>query len=72
MNVAAEVRAEIAKQGIEISYLAEVSGIPRGRLSNRLNEHREFTLAELNAIGTVLGVPGWEFHRRATKEKTAA
>lgn len=72
MNVAAEVRAEIAKQGIEISYLAEVSGIPRGRLSNRLNEHREFTLTELNAIGAALGVPGWEFHRRATKEKTAA
>lgn len=72
MNVAAEVRAEIAKQGIEISALAEDSGVPRGRLSNRLNEHREFTLAELNAVGEVLGIPGWEFHRRATNEKAVA
>ena len=72
MNVAAEVRAEIAKQGLEISFLSEETGIPRGRLSNRLNEHREFTLSELNAIGEALGIPGWEFYRRATKEKTAA
>lgn len=72
MNVAAEVRAEIAKQGIEVRALSEESGIPRGRLSNRLNEHREFTLGELNAIGEVLGVPGWEFHRRASKQKAAA
>lgn len=72
MSVAAEVRAEIAKRQIEISALAEQSGIPRGRLSNRLNEHREFTLAELNAIGEVIGIPGWEFYRRASKGKTAA
>lgn len=66
MTVAAEVRAEIAKRQLEISTLAEKSGIPRGRLSNRLNEHREFTLAELNAIGEVIGIPGWEFYRRAS------
>lgn len=71
MNIAAEIRAEMARRGISTKSLADSVGLRRPYLSLRLNEHREFLSGELNAIGDALGVPAWELMRRAEENASA-
>lgn len=66
MRAQAEIRAELARQRLTITELAERTGIPRGRLSARLNdENSSLTLTELYAISTALGCRPSELIARA-------
>lgn len=71
----AETRAEMARQNIGASRLAELSGISRQQINLKVQrEKRRLNGDEMNAIGTALGVPAWELMRRAaeTQEGKAA
>lgn len=70
-TTAAEVRAEMARQGRTTIDVAQAAGIPRARLSSRLNERIPFNIEELAAVAEVLQVPTWEFLRRASKHDAA-
>lgn len=72
MSVADEVRAEVARQRSNYTALAKAAGMRRATLSDRLNEHSEFTLPELKAIGKVLAVPRHELIRRADERDAMA
>jgi transcriptional regulator with XRE-family HTH domain len=54
--VAAKVRATMTAKGVSQVSLAEATGIPRVTLIRRLNGHASFTIEELAAIATHLGV----------------
>jgi transcriptional regulator with XRE-family HTH domain len=60
-HVAAEVRAEVARQRISQQVLAEKLAMSEGQVSFRLNGHVEFKVSELLAIAEVLGVPVTRF-----------
>lgn len=73
MNVAPEIRAEMAKQRVTVNALAEKVGLSPVTVYRKVvHEERKLTGDEINRMGEALGVPGWELMRRATKEKTAA
>lgn len=55
--VAAEVRAELARQRRTVVGLSEVTGIPLATLNRRLNRDSKFTIDEIDAIAVALGVP---------------
>jgi hypothetical protein len=55
-GVAAEVRAAIARVGINQTALADQIKMSRASLSASLNGHRAFDTDELAEIGEVLGV----------------
>ncbi|WP_250504883.1 helix-turn-helix domain-containing protein [Bowdeniella massiliensis] len=63
--VAAEVRAELARQQIGISDLAERVGMARTTLSRKINKTGAFTPAELSRIGHELGTSAADLMRRA-------
>ena len=65
MDIAGEIRAEMARQRIGVSDLADATGYSRQSLSRKLNSHTAFTLPELDAISHALGVPIWELLIRA-------
>ena len=69
MSLAYEIRAEMAIQGLKNSDISLRTGIPRSRLSVKLNEHRGFNSEELTAIGNALGIPGSELMRRAETKR---
>lgn len=71
MSVAAEIRAEIARQGTNASEIARRLGVRRMTFSDHLNERTRFTDDELVAVGQVLGVPAWELMRRAAQHSDA-
>lgn len=54
--VAAEVRASIARAGVNAKTVAMESGIPTSTLYRRLNGESSFSVDELLAIAAVLGV----------------
>lgn len=54
--VAAEIRVAMARAGIRQGALAAAIGMSQASLSERLNQHRAFTLDHLNDISRVLGV----------------
>ncbi|WP_100514281.1 helix-turn-helix domain-containing protein [Mycobacteroides abscessus] len=58
--VAAEVRAEMARQGIVLNKLAAAAGITNATLSRRLKArtpHESFTVDELDNIARALNIP---------------
>lgn len=62
--VAAEVRAEMARQGVSQTALAERLGWPQPRLSRRLTDGKTavpFEVAELVAVADALDVPVIQF-----------
>ncbi|MCD4557199.1 helix-turn-helix domain-containing protein [Schaalia sp. lx-100] len=67
-----ELRAEIARQNMTITHLAERTGMRREYLSARLNGHKDFTANELYSIGKVLCTPAWEIMRRAEQQCACA
>lgn len=66
MSVGMEIRLEATRQGIDLQDVAEQAGMKRPYFSRRINDHENFTTGELDRIEKVLGVPGFEFMRRAT------
>jgi len=60
-HVAAEVRAEIARQGLTQQTLARQLDWKQPYLSRRLGGHVPLDVAELVAIAEVLGVPAVQF-----------
>lgn len=65
MTIAREIRAEMARNDTTVSTLAQAIGMCRNTMTSRLQGHSDFRVNELERIGNVLGVPGWEFIRRA-------
>ncbi|WP_048726299.1 helix-turn-helix domain-containing protein [Kytococcus sedentarius] len=59
------IREEMVRAGLSITELADKTGLKRPYLSLRLNGHRGFNAADLDRIGRVLDVPGWELMYRA-------
>lgn len=55
--VAAEVRAEVARQRISQTRLAEHLSISQAGISRRLSGDTPFDLNELTAVAKFLGVP---------------
>jgi transcriptional regulator with XRE-family HTH domain len=55
--VAAEVRAEMARQQVNQQQVAEVLGFSRQALSRRITGEIPFDVAELGQIAHFLGVP---------------
>ena len=73
MDLAAEIRAEMGKQKLSLKDLADKPGLTVATVSRKVStEERTLNVDELESISHALGVPSWEFMRRATKEKTAA
>ena len=67
MAVAAEVRAELARQEMTVTDLANRLGWRYETLRGRVSEATEFKDTEITAVGMALGVPGWELMRRAAE-----
>lgn len=61
LRVAAEVRAEVARQGVNRQGIAEQLGMSEARLSLRMNGHVEWKVSELLAVAEVLNVPVSKF-----------
>jgi transcriptional regulator with XRE-family HTH domain len=61
LRVAAEVRAEVARQGIARQAIAEELGLSEARLSLRMNGHVEWKISELLAVADVLKVSVTKF-----------
>lgn len=59
--IAAEVRAEIARQCKTQRDVAEVIGVDQGSAGRRLNGERSFRAEELAAVAAWLGVPPAQF-----------
>jgi transcriptional regulator with XRE-family HTH domain len=62
-RVAAEVRAEVARQQKTQQDLAEILGLPQQAISLRLNAKRAFRAEELVVLAEALGVPVDRFLR---------
>lgn len=52
-----EIRAEMARQGITITDLADRVGMQRATLARKLKEDRPMTIGEAKRVSIVLGVP---------------
>jgi len=56
-QVAANVRAELARKGIRASGLVSVLGISRTSIARRVSGQKPFDVAELIAIASLLDMP---------------
>ncbi len=65
-SIAAEVRAELARQGRKQTELGPVIEVSAQGISRRLAGDQTISLDELHAIAGFLGVPISEFMARAT------
>ena len=75
MSLAAEIRAEMARQRISLSEMNERTGYTKQKLSRMVNvEAQPLDVESTSTIAKALGTTAWELMRRAeeTKEKTAA
>jgi len=64
-GLAAEVRAEMARQGITAAKVAAATDISPASLSRRLNGTGEFTVAEMFRVAAFLGLTLSDLLRRA-------
>lgn len=60
-SIAAEVRAELARQSKTQRQVAELIGMPQQALQLRLTGKRSFRAEELVLIADALGVPAHQF-----------
>lgn len=67
MDVAAEVRAEAARQGISISHLAEAARVTPKTCARKLRGRSGITTTDLWNFAHVLGVDASELVARAEK-----
>ena len=66
MTVAAEIRAELARQKIPAAVLAQALGVTKQALSRKLSKEKsDFGVAELKIIGDYLNVSPSDFFTRA-------
>lgn len=63
-QIAAEVRAELARQNKPQSFVAEALDLDAGSVSLRLAGKRAFRADELATIAKALGVPATQFMER--------
>jgi transcriptional regulator with XRE-family HTH domain len=59
--IAAEVRAEVARQGKSLNEIAEVLGVDKGSASRRMWGQRSFRAEELSMVADLLGVSVAQF-----------
>lgn len=71
-RVAAEIRAEMARQGVTSSTVAQTTDIARSTLHRKLTGRSEFNLAEAAAVCAALGISLAEIVRRAEASEVAA
>lgn len=64
-TIAGEVRAEMARQGVKATQLAESIGMSLPTLRRRLNGSLPFDTDELTRVADALEVPPTEFYVRA-------
>lgn len=64
-DLAAEIRAEMARQRVSIAQLSAGTGLSISKLYRRLNGVNPFLVDEFDAIAAFLGVPTWELAARA-------
>lgn len=67
MDLAAEIRAEMARQQITGQDLAPLIGMSRSTLSRKTTGAAQMTMHDLEAISAALGVEPWEMVRRASE-----
>lgn len=66
--VAAEIRAELGRQGgVTISAIAEAENMRRATLSARINGHAPFSPSLLSAVAAHLGTTASEITARAER-----
>jgi DNA-binding Xre family transcriptional regulator len=63
-TVAAEIRAEMGRQRLEVGALAEHLGVSRRTASRLVNGHQPIDLTELQAIGEFLETDPLDLIRR--------
>jgi transcriptional regulator with XRE-family HTH domain len=64
-TVAAEVRAELSRQNVSTATAAAALGISRQALWSRMRGYTPFTIADLESLADLLGVPAARFLERA-------
>lgn len=67
MSVEAEIRAEMARQNIGVTDLAERIGLKRAYLGRHLRGCGDIKVKHVIDIGAVLGVPASELFHRAER-----
>ena len=66
MSFAAEVRAEMGRQGITSAKLADLANISRPTITRKITQGtKDLTLEQMESISGALNVPVWELMRRA-------
>lgn len=71
-RVAAEIRAEMARQGVTAGTVAQATDMSRSTLHRKLTDRTAFTVTEAARVCTALGVPLSEMVRRAEATMTSA
>lgn len=71
-RIAAEIRAEMARQGVTSSTVAQTTDIARSTLHRKLTGRSEFNLAEAAAVCAALDISLAEIVRRAETSEVAA
>jgi transcriptional regulator with XRE-family HTH domain len=69
--LAAEIRAEMARQRVSVAQLSDATCISAPTLYRRLHGVKPLLVEELDAISACLGVPVWELTERAKKAGAA-
>lgn len=69
--VAEEIRAEMARNSMTISHLAQQLPMSRSTLSRKLNQTGDFTPGELSQISAAIGTPASDLMRRAEDRRAA-
>lgn len=64
-SIAAEIRAEMARQRYPLVRLATNTGIPRSRLNRRINGTTPFNTDELRVIAAALNITVTDVYTRA-------
>ena len=72
MTIASEIRAEMGRDRMTITELADKSALSLSSAKRKvLEETRAISTDELSRIATALGVPAWELMRRAEESEKA-
>ena len=70
MSLAAEIRAEMARQRISLSEMNERTGYTKQKLSRMVNiEAQPLDIEATSTIAEALGTTAWELMRRAEVAK---
>ncbi|VDG76198.1 Helix-turn-helix [Actinobaculum suis] len=69
MDVSAEIRAEMARQGVTVTEVAAAANVSRNWLSSRINGRVAIRLDDLGLVSQALNIPAYEFVRRASENR---